>query len=211
MRQSVIHREEVDDGQLAQFFTSDFEYRFTATFPILASVDDNVGPDTLGAEFLLVVSQQFDGLVVVKRALVVPHGGIDARERDVLIGRLTQQTQESHLNDTDRFVCDFGGASHFRVPNRFGAGLAPRNVGHLGRLDIGEDARFSRSRHVAVHVNGIIGHSQIGIDPVPSVFELWVTEVEVFAGANGIFFGSLGFLDAFQVLSHGVDGTVHVQ
>ena len=44
-----------------------------------------------------------------------------------------------------------------------------------------------------------------------TVFELWVTEVEILAGSNWIFFGSLRFLDALQVLPHCVDRAVHVQ
>ena len=70
----------------------------------LASVNDDVGSNTLGAEFLFVISEQFDGLIVLEGALVVPHRRVDASERDVLISVLTQQTQESHLNDAHRFV-----------------------------------------------------------------------------------------------------------
>ena len=35
VRQSVINREEVDDGQLTQFLASNFEYRLALTFPVL--------------------------------------------------------------------------------------------------------------------------------------------------------------------------------
>jgi len=100
----------------------------------LASVNDDVGSNTLGAKFLFVISEQLDGLIVFEGALVVPHGRIDAGERDVLIRVLTQQTQESHLNDAHRLVRYFGGSSHLRVPFQFITRLAPGNVGHLGRL-----------------------------------------------------------------------------
>jgi len=44
-----------------------------------------------------------------------------------------------------------------------------------------------------------------------TVFELWVTKVQILTGSNRVFFGSLRFLDALQVLSHRVDRTVHVK
>lgn len=43
-----------------------------------------------------------------------------------------------------------------------------------------------------------------------TILELRVTEVEVLAGSYRIFFGTLRFLDSLKVLSHRVDGTVHV-
>ena len=70
----------------------------------LAAVKYDVGSDTFGAELLLVVTQQFDGLVVIEGTLVVPRSRVDARKGEVLVRLLTEQPQEGHLNDADRFV-----------------------------------------------------------------------------------------------------------
>ena len=92
----------------------------------LASVNDDVGSNTLGAKFLFVISEQLDGLIVFEGALVVPHGRIDAGERDVLIRVLTQQTQESHLNDAHRLVRYLPGANN----NNNGNSKEPNSAWH---------------------------------------------------------------------------------
>ena len=134
----------------------------------LATVENDVGPHSFGAKFLLVVAQQFDGLVVVESSLVVPSCRVDARQREILIGLLAEEAEEGHLDDAHRFVGDFGRSSHVRVPIFFAALFAPRDVGHLGGLQIRVDASLSQARHVAEDVNGVVRHAQVGIDPVPT-------------------------------------------
>lgn len=101
---SVIDWEEVDDGQLTQFIAADLEDSFAAALPILATVEDDVRSDALGTKLLLIVTEKFDSLIVVESTLIVPSSRIDARECKVLIGLLTEEPEESHLNDADRFV-----------------------------------------------------------------------------------------------------------
>lgn len=72
----------------------------------LATVQDDVGSDSLGAKLLLVVTQEFDGLVVVERPLVVPSRRVYAGHREVLVGVLAEEAEEGHLNHADRFVRD---------------------------------------------------------------------------------------------------------
>jgi len=143
MRLSVIGREEIDDWQLTQLLGADLEYRFAAALAILASVDDNVGSESLGAEFLFIVAEKLDGLVVVEGTLVVPGSRVDAGEREVLVPLLAQQAQESHLHRAHRFVRNLGSTAHVGVPVFFAGFLTPGNVGHLGRLRLGEDARLA--------------------------------------------------------------------
>jgi len=74
MRLTVVDREEIDNGQLAQFVAPDLEYGFTVAFTILATIKDDIWPKTVGAEFLLVIAEQFYGLFVVEGTLIVPGG-----------------------------------------------------------------------------------------------------------------------------------------
>ena len=84
------------------------------------------------------------------------------------MGLLAQQTQEGHLDHTHRFVRHLGSSTHVRVPVLLAALLAPRNVGHLRRLQVRVDASFSRASHVTKDVDGVVRHAQVGVNPVPT-------------------------------------------
>lgn len=127
-------------------------------------------------------------LIVIKGTLIVPCGRVDTGEGEILMSLLTQQAQEGHLDHAHRFVRHFGSAAHVRVPLFFAADLlAPRNVGHFGRLKVRVDASFARASHVTKNVNGIVRHAQVGIDPVPTCQPVCI-QLKVFSFVLCIFF-----------------------
>lgn len=136
-------------------------------------------------------------LIVIKGTLIVPCGRVDTGEGEILMSLLTQQAQEGHLDHAHRFVRHFGSAAHVRVPLFFAADLlAPRNVGHFGRLKVRVDASFARASHVTKDVNGIVRHAQVGIDPVPTCQPVCI-QLKVFSFVLCIFF----FVSLFGPLS----------
>ena len=71
-----------------------------------ASVHLDVGLVPHGAELVVVVAEQLEREVVVPGVVVVPGHRVDAGVSEVLVSFLAQQTEERHLNRSNRVVGD---------------------------------------------------------------------------------------------------------
>ena len=106
MRFAIIDWVKVNQWKLSEFLGPDFEYCLRFPYFVSASVQQDVGLVVQSREFLLVVSLQFDGVVVVPSPGVKPGGGVNAGVGEVLVGFLTQQPQEGELDRPKRIVAD---------------------------------------------------------------------------------------------------------
>ena len=59
-------------------------------------------------------------------------------------------------------------SSKLRIIKRVVVGSPPRDVLHLGSVDVWKQTRLSTSRHIAENVDSIVRHAQVGVNPVPS-------------------------------------------
>jgi len=74
----------------------------------------------------------------------------------------------SSLNYRISIISYFETAPEIRIPVRLVALLTPRDVRHLTWVYIWKYARFSAATHVTVHVHGVVWHTQVRVNPVPS-------------------------------------------
>ena len=106
MRFAIIDWVKVNQWKLSEFLGAYFEYCLRFPYFVSASVQQDVGLVVQSREFLLVVSLQFDGIVVVPSPGVKPGGRVNAGVGEVLVGFLTQQPQEGELDRPKRIVAD---------------------------------------------------------------------------------------------------------
>ena len=50
--------------------------------------------------------------------------------------------------------------------------LSPRDVGHLGGVDVWENAGLAARAHAAEHLDGVVSHAEVRVDPVVPYNEL---------------------------------------
>ena len=161
---AVVDRIEVDQWQLSKFLSPYFKDGLRLSPLVPAPVQQDVGLVVQGSELLLVVSLELDSVVVVTSPGVEPGGGVDAGVGEVLVGLLTEQSQEGQLDWTERIVADAEASSESGVPAL--SALPPGDVGHPAGVHVRRDTGLSSCRHVAVHLHSVVHHPQVGIDPV---------------------------------------------
>ena len=161
---AVVDRIEVDQWQLSKFLSPYFKDGLRLSPLVPAPVQQDVGLVVQGSELLLVVSLELDGVVVIASPGVEPGGGVDAGVGEVLVGLLTEQSQEGQLDWTERIVADAEASSESGVPAL--SALPPGDVGHPAGVYIRRDTGLSSRGHVAVHLHSVVHHPQVGIDPV---------------------------------------------
>ncbi len=77
------------------------------------------------------------------------------------------------------------------------------------------DACVASCRHATKDFDCIVRHAKVGIDPVMTILELGMAEMQIFAGSSRAAFATDGLLHLLQLYAHvvdiGVDGDeVHV-
>ena len=90
MRFAIIDWVKVNQWKLSEFLGPYFKYCLRFPDFVSASVQQDIGLVVQSWKLFLVVSLQFDGIVVVTRPGVKPGGGVDAGVGEVLVGLLAQ-------------------------------------------------------------------------------------------------------------------------
>merc|ERR1719188_709611 len=75
-------------------------------------------------------------------------------------------------------------------------------------MNIGIDTSIATRGHSAVHLNSIIRHAQIRINPIETILELWMSKEEILAGSSRAIFGTDRLFHFFQFDAHIVDVSV---
>ena len=111
MRFAIVDWVKVNQWELSEFLGPYFKYCLGFPDFVSAPVQQDVRLVVQCRELLLVVSLQFDGIVVVTSPGVKPGGGVDAGVGEVLVGFLAEKPQEGELDRAKRIVADAEAAS----------------------------------------------------------------------------------------------------
>ena len=92
---------------------------------------------------------------------------------------LTEQTEECELHCI--FILNFKATLQFGERLVCLTFLPPPTLRHGAEHLFWVDASFSISCHVAVNIDSVMDDSQIWINPIPTIWKVWMALVEVSA------------------------------